>query len=131
VDREGDVVNIVVTVPPDRIANMMVSFVESGDPVSHATKGGWCVSVENKSRNGGDLWYADPKYFMGRFKFEVIERTGHETKHTVTADVVERGLARMAAKFPEQFGQVLADDTDAPCADIFMQCCLFGEEKYA
>ena len=35
------------------------------------------------------------------------------------------------AKFPHKFGKVLAHDTDAPCADIFLQCTLFADEKYA
>lgn len=128
---------IKIDVPSERIANMMISFIESGDPVTCARKGGWCVSVANKSRKAikGDWWYADSKYFTGSFKFEVIElddeTTGHETKHTVGHDDIVRGLTVMAKKFPNQFGQIMRDDTDAPCADIFMQCILFGEEKFA
>lgn len=129
--------HIELEITSDRIANMMISFVESGDPVTCARKGGWCVSVGNKSRKAvaGDWWYADPKYFTGSFKFEVVEldneTTGHETKHLVGPADMIRGLTVMAAKFPYIFKQVLQDDTDAPCADIFMQCILFGEEKYA
>lgn len=126
-----------IDIPSEWIANMMISFIESGDPVTCAAKGGWCVSVANKSRKKftGDWWYADPKYFNGSFKFEVIElddeTTGHETRHVVSSADVARGMAVMVKKFPHQFGQVMTEDTDAPCADIFMQCCLFGEEKYA
>jgi len=128
---------IEINIPADRIANMMISFIESGDPVTCAQKGGWCVSVGNKSRKTfkGDWWYAAPEYFVGSFKFEVIElddeTTGHETKHMVRRADMVRGLTVMAQKFPHIFKQVLQDNTDAPCADILMQCVLFGEEKYA
>jgi hypothetical protein len=37
----------------------------------------------------------------------------------------------MAAKFPHQFAMVVADDTDAPCADALLQSLCFGDEKYA
>lgn len=128
---------IKIDVPADRIANMLTSFIEGGDPVTCARKGGWCVSVESKSRKAikGDWWYADPLYFTGSFKFEVVElddeTTGHETKHAVGSADIVRGLTVMANKFPHIFKQILEDNTDAPCADILMQCALFGEEKYA
>lgn len=126
-----------IEVPDAIIVNMMTSFIESGDPVTCARKGGWCVAVFNKSnkRTKADWWYSDPNYFTSAFKFEVVElddeTTGHETRHTVHEGDMTRGLAVMAQKFPHIFRQVLEDDTDAPCADIFMQCILFGEEKYA
>lgn len=128
---------ITLNIPADRIANMMVSAIESGDPVTTASRGGWCVSIETKSRKPyqGNWWYADPGFFTGGFNFDVVElddeTTGHETKHHVTPKDVQRGLGIMAEKFPHQFSMILEDDTDAPCADIFLQCILFGEEKYA
>ncbi len=128
---------IKIEVPAARIANMMTSAIESGDPVTSAARGGWCVSIDTKSRKpfAGNWWYADAGFFEGGFNFDVVElddeTTGHETKHHVTSKDVERGLAVMAAKFPHIFANILNDDTDAPCADIFLQCTLFGEEKYA
>jgi len=61
----------------------------------------------------------------------VNEQTGKEKRHKVRLKDLERGLGIMQTKFPHIFAQVLSGDTDAPCADIFLQCVLFGEEKYA
>lgn len=128
---------IELEIPSERIANMMVSAMESGDPVTTAARGGWCSAINNKSRKvfKGNWWYADPSYYEGQFVFEIIEvddeTTGHETTHRVNRQRVLDGLRLMAEKFPHLFKHVLEDDTDAPCADIFLQCIIFGEEKYA
>jgi hypothetical protein len=128
---------ITINVSSEIIANMMISAMESGDPVTTAARGGWCAEINNKSCKSfkGDWWYADPKYFEGEFKFNVVEvddeTTGHQTTHTVRPGDMARGLAVMAQKYGHLFAHVLNDDTDAPCADIFLQCILFGEEKYA
>lgn len=128
---------ITLNIPSAVMANMMISAMESGDPVTTAARGGWCDSINNKSRKKftGVWWYADPKYYEGQFSFEVVEvddeATGHKTTHVVTAERMARGLAVMAEKFPHFFGYVVSDNTDAPCADAFLQSIVFGKEKYA
>jgi len=127
---------ITLEIPTERIANMMISAMESGDPVTTAARGGWCNGI-NLLRGGEahDCWYADPKMYQRQFQLEVIEvddeTTGHETSHKIGPADMRRGLQVMAQKYPHCFGQVMEDNTDAPCADIFLQCILFGEEKYA
>lgn len=127
---------ITLDIPADRIANMMTSAMESGDPVTTAARGGWCVAINLlKGGHAHDNWYADPSLYDGSFQIEVVElddeNTGHETKHKIGPADMHRGLGIMATKFPHLFQEVLSDNTDAPCADIFLQCILFGEEKYA
>lgn len=137
---------IKLDIPADRIANMMISAMESGDPVTTAARGGWCSAINLLEVDGKKLhsvrsrfpngnWYADANLYNGEFLIEVIEVddeiTGHETRHMVRSYDMAIGLQRMATTFPRIFSQVLKDDTDAPCADIFLQCVLFGEEKYA
>jgi hypothetical protein len=128
---------ITLAVPADRIINMMISAIDSGDPVTSAHKGGWCAGIGyvGKFKETTENWYADPAFYARSFKLEIIEvddeTTGHQTKHYVTRADMVRGLGIMAQKFPHIFRQIIEDDTDAPCADIFLQCILFGEEKYA
>lgn len=126
---------IELEIPSDRIANMMISAIESGDPVTTAARGGWCNGINSLSGPRSGLWYAEPSFWEGRFSVEIIEvddeTTGHETKHRIGPKDVKRGLEVMAKVFPHQFGQVMRDDTDAPCADAFLQSMLFGDEKYA
>jgi len=127
---------IEIEVPAHVIANMMISAIESGDPVTTAARGGWCSAI-NLIAGGEarDVWYADAKLYEGDFLIEVVEvddeTTGHETRHAVRPDDMIIGLRRMATQFPHLFKEVLGDNTDASCADIFLQCIVFGEEKYA
>lgn len=127
---------VTLDIPADRIANMMISAMESGDPVTTAARGGWCSAINLiKGARPIGAWYADAALWDKTFVIEVVEvddeTTGHETKHRVDPAAMCKGLQVMAEKFGHLFAQIMRDDTDAPCADIFLQCILFGEEKYA
>jgi len=130
-------VKIEIAIPSRRVADLMTTAMESGDPVTTAARGGWCHSITKRRRTRkahSSPWYADPRYFEGPFAFDVVEY--HEendtvTYHRINAPRVRDGLHLMAMKFPFQFAQILTDEIDAPCADIFLQCVVFGDEKYA
>lgn len=133
-ESKGDQMKIEIEVPSSTIANMMVSAVESGDPVTSAHKGGWCSGIALQKGPTAGLWYANESLYEGAFVlqvFEYHEETDTKTKHAVTPQKMAAGLAVMAKVFPDQFAQVMRDDTDAPCADAFLQSILFGKEKYA
>lgn len=143
---------ISLEISAEQIANMMISAIESGDPVTTASKGGWCWGIywhtrEAVPRTDG-LWYAKPAFWRGNFKIQIVEvvdenlydrnldedgniASGALKVHTVRRRHFIDGLTVMAKKFPHLFAHILNDDSDAPCADIFLQCTLFGEEKYA
>lgn len=135
---------VTIDIPADRVAQLVTSAIEGGDPVTTASKGGWCsgINLTGMSFPLGEVetvptyWWSMKSLFVTAMPtIEIIEvddeTTGHETKHTVVAADVARGLAVMAVKFPHQFAMILEDDTDAPCADAFLQSMLFGEERYA
>jgi hypothetical protein len=122
-------------ISPERIADLFITAIESGDPVTTAARGGWCNGINLKGPLPDGNWYADPKLYAGKFTLEIIEvddeSTGHETKHRVGRRAIEKGLAVMAKDFPKLFQWIVDDNVDASCADIFLQCVVFGEEKYA
>lgn len=137
---------IEIEISPERIAQLMCSAIEGGDPVTTARKGGWCTGIylrgnwEKRMKELDEVWYADPKlYKSSEFTVEVVELLDESKeaagknlkKHRCNAESFAKGLATMARKFPHQFGQVMRDDIDAPCADAFLQSMLFGDEKYA
>jgi hypothetical protein len=164
---------IELEIPADRIANMIISAIESGDPVTTASKGGWCWGVFYKARDAeppktnGVHWYAMPEFYDNDgLQIEIIEvadenafqwfyddgsacealfgagadwdvttsknlASGALKSHIINRAKLEAGLTAMALIFPHQFSQVIEDNTDAPCADAFLQAILFGEEKYA
>jgi hypothetical protein len=138
---------VTVEVKSETLANLFVSAIESGDPVTTARKGGWCNGINTTDKLANEFrvrelgksarfpWYANPKFFdHPGLSIEIIEvddeSTGHETKHTLKKLDIVRGLQAMAKECPSQFGMVLEGETDAPCADCFLQCVVFGELKY-
>lgn len=132
-------ITVQIEIPCDRIANLMCSAVESGDPVTR----GWCGGIYYKAKGHklpkgwkGTCWYYDhPElYAADDLQLEIVEideDADKPTKHAVNRERLLRGIATMATKFPDEFAQIMHDDTDASTADVFLQCVLFGEEKYA
>jgi hypothetical protein len=45
-------------------------------------------------------------------------------------DAIVRGLAVMAKRYPMHFADVLNENEDATTADVFLQCCAFGDVIY-
>ena len=120
-----------------RIANLFTSAIEGGDPVTTASKGGWCGGIFWKSQKAeppAGVWYAKDVTFAGNFKLEIVEideATGRKRSHFITRRHVREGMSAMASVFPHQFCQIINDEIDAPCADAFLQAVLFGKEKYS
>ena len=50
--------------------------------------------------------------------------------HTLTIEDIEKGLSVMKAHYPRQWDAVCWDDADGDVADVFLQCCIFGEVIY-
>lgn len=142
---------IEIEIPADRIANMMISAMESGDPVTTASKGGWCWGIYCRTIDDeppAGIWYAEPAFWEKNFQIQIVEvadeniydlgldmegniKSGCFKVHTIRRRHFKEGLTIMSHKFPHQFSQIVSDDTDAPCADAFLQSVLFGDEKYA
>ena len=49
---------------------------------------------------------------------------------TLDGAAIERGLGVMANKYPRHWKSLIEDNADAETADVFVQCCLFGEIVY-
>ena len=52
-------------------------------------------------------------------------------RHALNRAALERGLQIMADKYPKHFSDIISDNADAITGDLFLQCCLFGEEVFA
>lgn len=166
---------ITLDIPTERLADLFTSALESGDPVTTASKGGWCWGIYWQSRmspdsalpdTGRDPWYAAVSlYERDDFQIEIVEvadesafrwyydngkpcdaifgagadrdvtreknlKSGAFTSHTVSRENIVSALQQMAIKMPGAFGDILRNDMDATTADLFLQFCLFGEERY-
>lgn len=131
-----------LTIKPEKIAGLMISAIESGDPVTTAARGGWCAGIYAGSEADDPPgsteehgpWYANPDYWARDFTVEIIEvddeRTGHTIAHRIGRAQIISGLQVMVSKFPIHFANAVSDDDDAETADIFLQCVCFGELRY-
>jgi len=51
--------------------------------------------------------------------------------YVLDMDAIKRGIKVMAEKYSRHFGDFQSERGDAITADVFLQCCLFGEIVYA
>lgn len=145
---------ITTEITSQRIADLFVSAIESGDPVTTASKGGWCYGIYWQSKAAKalkGLWYAEAAtYDRPDFQLEIWEvadenayvrgagdkaniKNGSLKVHKIGCDQIQTGLRKLAASkdYGHHFADVANDNGDAATADIFLQFVLFGEEKYA
>lgn len=130
---------ISVEVSTDTIRHLFTSAIESGDPVTTASRGGWCAGVYWRTKDHTPPkgnWYYDKPEWYGSAAFQVQvdevsdERTGKITSHILRRRHLLVGLAKMAEECPEAFANVLKGETDASDADCFLQCVTFGKLVY-
>jgi hypothetical protein len=137
-----------LTIPAERIADLMTTFFESGDPVSRS----WCIGVKagphslkawRKVKTEDDShWYADPKFWsQPEWRFAICEENGDSDVsasgkwHEIGPSEFVKGLTLLATSkdgaYAKHFADILTDNTDAATADILMQMVCLGEETYA
>jgi hypothetical protein len=89
------------------------------DPVTR----GWCHEALKQSG----------RWLFVEVKDENKEPTGGNLRrHVLTDEKIAAGLSTFTGRKYARIGDLFDEDQhDAPLADLFVQCCLFGEEKYA
>jgi len=98
------------------IADLLEHF--GPDPVTR----GWCVEANTIGR---------APYVVERLDEGQPDKGKNLKRYRLTKKVLRAGLSAMTA-YPKRIGDVLDEDShDAPLADLFVQFCIFGEEKYA
>lgn len=136
---------LTIDVPDNRIADMLCGAFEGGSNY-------WCRiqkyvapaldklfpwdTMSDRSIGDGDnpAVYKHVQYPMspgGKVivrDMEADEEGGKE--YTLALDLIRPGLKAMATKEPRHFGDMMSGNDDATTADVFLQCCLFGEVVY-
>lgn len=130
--------NIILKMPAKRVADILTTAICSGYSRY------WCSGVGLATKNGmlpkepkaGHYWYEDASLFDGfsTFTITVIETegtvTGRPKTHRLSRESFEKGIARMAMKNGDHFGQWMKGNEDGPCADVFLQYVALGEVRY-
>lgn len=131
-------VTVSYDVTPEQIANLMISFMESGDPVTR----GWVKSLtahaEHKKVCTDPVWYADPKFYQQPgfiLRVMTLEDMVREKpiEHLIGACAFHAGLTKLAGDpdYRRHFMDLISDNSDASTADIVMQFVVFGKEVFA
>jgi hypothetical protein len=127
-------VTVIFDIPEQRIADLMVTAIETG--ISRD----WCGGVYWHSKDyDGDLpqgpdrevWYSLPETYQGVFTIEILEgEDDDEQSHIVNREGFEKAFRLMAENHPSHFADFLADNEDADTADVFLQLLALGEVVY-
>lgn len=122
-------IELVVKVSHERINDLLCGAFEGGSnywyPIESynypegQTKGSLEIEFEHVElpMKGGSLTVSD------------IEEDGGK-KHILDKEACIRGLKVMAEKYPQHFADWQDENDDATTADVYLQCCLFGELVY-
>lgn len=139
-----DVPSLTVTtrIGLDRIGDLLCCAFEGG-------VGYWCTIVKKippaapveawkvrafaedlgKPQGNGHTVYPHIEYPVNGGSL-VLRAEDDPKRYTLDMAAIERGLAVMAEKYPKHFADFVAENDDAETADVFLQCCLFGEIVY-
>ena len=128
-------VSVVQNVPFQRIGDLIVSAFEGGSnywmEVSK-TKKPQKVSFLYDADLGGEepkiYWPVD--YPLNGGSITISDTEGDMPDRVFDLESIQRGLQVMAKDCPRHWQTFLAENDDAETADVFLQCCLYGEIVY-
>lgn len=89
-----------------------------------------CATGSNYwSNNADQLGYES--FVKEAFEKSVWIADSEEDKlHTFNLKKIKKGLTIMAKKEPKHFADFMSENSDEVTADVFLQCCLFGQVIY-
>ena len=137
-----------ITINPQRIADLLCGAIEGGSDY-------WLEGIEYiladgmelaDFRKGGKLAkqisddYFHPTQIIplfegcglrvetnGDWRNLAQQKEGKPRKPILNPQSIQTGLRIMAEKHKSHFGDFMSENDDAVTADVFLQCCLFGE----
>jgi len=60
----------------------------------------------------------------------INDMEGGKKGYTLNLETIMKGLKIMSEKYPRHFADFMQENDDAITADVFLQCCLFGDAIY-
>jgi len=105
-----------IEVSERRIEDMLIGAFEGGS-------NDWIEYVEKISESGNDWIYKDPFSDIG-IRIHVVEE---EDTFILNKESLQKGIDAMSSRQSRHFSDMIEENDDAITADVFLQCCLFGE----
>lgn len=115
-----------MTLSDDRIANLLVGAFEGGSNY-------WIEWAEIQAGPVvGTVWGERQPFYGAPFSGgAIVVQPFEDPSAALDRTAIQRGLKVMANKYPHHFADALTEHDDATTADVFLQCCLFGELVYS
>jgi hypothetical protein len=74
-----------------------------------------------------EYWHIELPMMEGRYvTFKDID----DDEHRLDLAAIKKGLAIMAAKYPRHMNDAIVENDDGDTADVFLQCCIYGNVVY-
>ncbi len=113
-------------IPNDRVADLLCSAF---DPLSRAVSYWAEVSGNKKGESNAPYWWEYPISKGGELFIKDVEADKGET-FVLDEIAIQRGLQIMARDHERHMNDFISENDDNDTADVFIQCCLFGEVLY-
>ena len=117
-------VNVALLVPHERLNDLLVTAFEGG--ITY-----WCSGIERAAdtiESKALPYHSDALLAGARLSLTVFD--DEEASYPLDLHDCAAGLVTMSTKYPKHFADFLAENEDATTADVFIQCCIFGELIY-
>ncbi len=124
---------ITQTIDGKHISDLLCSALEGGSNYWYQIEEKreppvWEFDSEPKPTKGH--WAQDyPLNIGGALIISDMEDEEHG-KMKLDLEAIKKGLEKMSEAYPAHFADFVGENHDATTADVFLQCCLFGEVIY-
>lgn len=127
--------SVLTQVTYKRVADLLITAF---DPVCRAQAiGYWCEQVAYERPSSPHLEfqafpeevYAYCDYPLNKHGAMILTVEGK--RYRLNLDSIQRGLNTFAEKYPRHYGDFLDENEDITTADVFVQCCIFGDCIYS
>lgn len=120
-----------IEITNEQIAGLLITAFEGGSNY-------WCKIDYEKSVKPEVLWKFGYEEVYPRIQWPLSEGGrifvtnihGDSERGYLDLSSIKRGLNLMAQDHPRHFSDILKNNEDATTADVFLQCCVFGEVVY-
>ena len=135
------IITTTIEIDSDRVRDLLVTAFEGGSSYWYAdlepgrkptspdtTKyGAWHAVYPT---TGGSVTFADAEDAYHGSDGKPFVSTDAKGRYLLDATAIKRGFSAMSDAYPLRFAHWQTEDDDAEDADVFLQCCIFGEVIY-
>ena len=126
---------VTVGVNTEMVKNILIGAFEGGSNY-------WYHALEvdhwpdGMSRSDFKCWWAEvPLHKGGVLRFRDLEdpyvpSADEDDFYHLSIDNIKSGMAAMKAMYPRHWNDFITEGDDAITADVFLQCCVFGDVIY-